>query len=157
MNHCIVDPEPGSPALHTDSLLSEPPGKPIYIILYVNYQSIKKGKQNYLLVCLFWPCHRACRILVPRRRIEPGPWQWKHQILATRAPENFLISILNYFFLRFSFQLQDHTELFVLLEATKNILYSLVIFILYTVFCIIVLFLLCCVIWKWFLCGFIAN
>ena len=50
MNHYIVDPEPGSPALQTDSLPSEPPGKPIYIILYINYQSIKKGKK---IVCWF--------------------------------------------------------------------------------------------------------
>ena len=48
MNHYIVDPEPGSPALQTDSLPSEPPGKPIYIVLYINYQSIKKGKKLFV-------------------------------------------------------------------------------------------------------------
>ena len=28
----------------------------------------------------------VCRILVPWPGIEPGPWQWKHRVLATRPP-----------------------------------------------------------------------
>ena len=72
----------------------------------------------------FCPHFVACGTSVSQPRIEPGPWQWKQQILATRAPENFLISILNYFFLSCLFQSEDHTEIFVLLEATKNIFCS---------------------------------
>ena len=36
----------------------------------------------------FWPCHIACEILVPQPRIEPGPQQWKHQVLTTGPPGN---------------------------------------------------------------------
>ena len=30
----------------------------------------------------------ACRILVPWPGIEPGPWQWKRQVLTTKLPGN---------------------------------------------------------------------
>ena len=36
----------------------------------------------------FWPCCLACRILVPRPRIEPRPRQWKPRILTIRPPGN---------------------------------------------------------------------
>ena len=37
----------------------------------------------------FWLCHKACRILIPWVEIEPTPWQWQHQVLATGPPGNF--------------------------------------------------------------------
>ena len=42
----------------------------------------------------FWPCHVACRILVPRPRIKPGPRQWEHWLLTTGLPGNSLLTIL---------------------------------------------------------------
>ena len=38
----------------------------------------------------FWPYCAACRILVPWPGIEPGPWQWKPQVLTTGPPGNSL-------------------------------------------------------------------
>ena len=36
----------------------------------------------------FWPHHAAFGILVPRQGMEPGPQQWKHQVLTTGPPGN---------------------------------------------------------------------
>ena len=52
--------------------------------------------QTLLWVCLrvlwdflfFQPCCTASRILVPQPGIEPGPCEWKHQILTTGPPGN---------------------------------------------------------------------
>ena len=33
--------------------------------------------------------HTACRILVPRPRIEPRPWQWKCWVLTTGLPRKY--------------------------------------------------------------------
>ena len=35
---------------------------------------------------LFLLCHVACGILVPQPGIEPGPQQWKHNVLTTGSP-----------------------------------------------------------------------
>ena len=48
----------------------------------------------------FWLCHASYRVSVPRPGIEPGPWQWKPGILATRPPGNphpptFLSTVLS--------------------------------------------------------------
>ena len=52
-----VLPDPGiklrSPALQMDSLLTEPPGKPIYSVDFILF---------YLFI---WPCCAACGVLVP--------------------------------------------------------------------------------------------
>ena len=92
----------------------------------VSFSAIIWGKVEIQIHHFFFFCPHsvACGTSVSQPGIEPGPWQWKHQMLAIRAPENFLISILNCFFLSFLFQSQDHTEIFVLLEATKNIFCS---------------------------------
>ena len=37
----------------------------IYIYIYIY-------KHVYIYVCIFWPCHTACRIVVPRPGIEPS-------------------------------------------------------------------------------------
>ena len=34
-----------------------------------------------------WPCHVACRILVPRPGTEPGPLPWERGVLTTGPPE----------------------------------------------------------------------
>ena len=58
----LPDPgiEPRFFALQVDSLLSEPPGNPMCIYIF-------------LFVCFFWPCCAACGILVPWPGIEPRP------------------------------------------------------------------------------------
>ena len=38
----------------------------------------------------FWPHHSPCRILVLWPGIEPRPQQWKHRVLTTGPPGNFL-------------------------------------------------------------------
>ena len=43
--------------------------------------------KNSFVFC-FWPRCAACRILVPRPGTEPGPRQWKRQVLTTGPPGN---------------------------------------------------------------------
>ena len=43
---------------------------------------------EHILICLFWPGHMACKILVPRPGIEPGSQQWKCWVLTTGLPWN---------------------------------------------------------------------
>ena len=35
---------------------------------------LQKNHLNFFF--FFWPCHVACRILVPQPGIEPGPYHW---------------------------------------------------------------------------------
>ena len=46
-----------------------------------------------LFIFIFWPRCTACGILVPWSEIEPRPWQWKHQVLATGWPGKSLFSL----------------------------------------------------------------
>ena len=43
---------------------------------------------EHILICLFWPRHMACGILVPWPGIKPGSRQWKCWILTTGLPWN---------------------------------------------------------------------
>ena len=49
----LPDPgiEPRSPALQADALSSEPPGKPIYSIAYLNISLLLKIVENSILNC----------------------------------------------------------------------------------------------------------
>ena len=47
----------------------------------------------FMFVCFFWPRCVACRILLPLPGIEPGPRQWKHQVLTTGPPGNSLARV----------------------------------------------------------------
>ena len=47
---------------------------------------------SVLFVCLFLPHCKVCRILAPQPGIEPGPLQWKRQVLTTGAPRNSQLS-----------------------------------------------------------------
>ena len=46
------------------------------------------------IIFIFWPHHAVCRILVPWPRIEPGPRQWKYQLLTTGLPGNSGLGLL---------------------------------------------------------------
>ena len=43
---------------------------------------------SWKLFCYFWPCYKACRILIPWPRIQLRSWQGEHQILTTGPPGN---------------------------------------------------------------------
>ena len=59
-------------------LWDQPLCKVLYICVYIYLKKI------------FWPRHMACRILVPRPGIEPGPRHWKLGVLTTGPPGNSL-------------------------------------------------------------------
>ena len=64
--------------------------------------SFEKNWVMYLILgvfflFLFWPCHMTCGILVRQPRTEPGPWQWKCQVLTIRLPGNSCVHIRVYF------------------------------------------------------------
>ena len=44
--------------------------------------------QFFLFLLFVWPRWAACGIVVPQPGIEPGPQQWKRQVLTTRLPGN---------------------------------------------------------------------
>ena len=54
--------EPRSPALQADSLLSEPPGKPIFILTLMQFHSFTLGSQAECLLLLTWlgPLYSKC-------------------------------------------------------------------------------------------------
>ena len=52
-----------------------PPHTPIYPVVL------------FTLFFFFWLCLVACRILMPWLGIEPGPGNWKHQVLTTEQME----------------------------------------------------------------------
>ena len=54
-------------------------------------QSVTIVTLSFLSLSCFWPCHTACRILVPQPF--SCPLQWKHGVLTTGPPGNSLISV----------------------------------------------------------------
>ena len=54
-------------------------------------------KKNFFLI--FWPCNMACGILVPWPGIEVGSQQYKHCVLTTGPPGNYMCFFF-FFFLR---------------------------------------------------------
>ena len=51
-------------------------------------KKLRQRKQAWgKIIYLFWPWLVACGVLVLQPRIEPWPWQWKHQVLATGLPK----------------------------------------------------------------------
>ena len=51
--------------------------------------SVSEGALGFFLFVLFFqPCCTASRIFVPQPGIEPGPCEWKHQVLTTGPPGN---------------------------------------------------------------------
>ena len=70
------------------------------------------------LLLLFWLHYAARRISVLWPRIEPRPWQWKHQILTIRQPGNlrylflYMVWDVEWGFLFLFFFLQKDVQLF---------------------------------------------
>ena len=68
-------------------------------ILFIKKKTLRAGKKFYvayfIYLCIylekpqtiFWPCRKACRILVPWPGTGLGPWQWKPRVLTTGLPE----------------------------------------------------------------------
>ena len=46
-----------------------------------NLKKMKDNEEIFFFFFFLWPCHTACRILIPPPGIEPVPLQWKHGVL----------------------------------------------------------------------------
>ena len=101
--------KPRSPILQADSLSSELPGKPknTGVSRLSFLQGVFSPMNQIRVSCIaggfltswgtreaypfiFWSCQATFSILVPRRGIKPGTWNWKHQVLITGPPGNSL-------------------------------------------------------------------
>ena len=70
-------------------------------LFFYSLQGVLWNTKVLFMFLFFWPCHTACRILVPRPGIEPGPRQLKHRVLSTGPPgksPKVLIVMESFFF-----------------------------------------------------------
>ena len=68
-----------------------------------------------ILVSFFWLHRVAYRILVPQPGIEPGPWQWKRQVLTGQPGNSQMLLFLNFLFFDCSVLMYRNTTDFCIL------------------------------------------